>query len=91
MKQDCIDKIVKAYRDYKNNAWADGYTRIALENRFMMSISEIEDIYNKNRPKRANTKLMTLYKIKEIAEKPMGDFDYKKAIMDIRELLEDIK
>ena len=49
----------------------------SLENKFMMSIKELEDIYNKNRPKRVNTKLVALYTVKEIVKKPMGDLFIK--------------
>ena len=62
--------IIKAYRDYINSPYSDGYTRVYLEGKFKMSIDEMRNIYKAhlNKQRKNITKAQAYDMIKELVE-----------------------
>lgn len=62
--------IIKAYRDYINSPYSDGYTRVYLEGKFKMSIDEMRNIYKAhlNKQRQNITKAQAYDMIKELVE-----------------------
>lgn len=62
--------IVKAYRDYINSPYSDGYTRVYLEGKFKMSIDEMRNIYKAhlNKQRKNITKAQAYDMIKELVD-----------------------
>lgn len=62
--------IIKAYRDYINSPYSDGYTRVYLEGKFKMSIDEMRNIYKAhlNKQRQNITKAQAYDMIKELVD-----------------------
>lgn len=65
------DKIIKAYEEYIDSPFSDGYTTVALENKFSIPLGVMKELYEKHKQeqyKEITTKEQAYDKIKEVLD-----------------------
>lgn len=84
-----IEEIIKDYKDFLDNPYADGYTVKSLESKYGMSIEKIRDIYKTKRDKSIMDDKTLLSNLGKIVGKGNSYLDNDSVIRQIRELLQD--
>ena len=82
------ETIVKAYIDYLDNPFADGYTVAAMERKYGMSIEEMKKLYAKHKAKKMQPEEL-LKELGKIIGKGNAYLDNDSIIRKSRELLLD--
>lgn len=89
LKKSKLKKIVEEYHDYIMSPFSDGYTRVYLENKYDMTIEEMREIYEQNRPKQALTDKELLKKLAKEVGEDSAYLDDTSIVVKVRNLLKD--
>lgn len=89
LKKSKLKKIVEDYHDYITSPFSDGYTRVYLENKYNMTIEEMREIYEQNRPKQALTDKELLKKLAKEVGEDSAYLDDTSIVVKVRNLLKD--
>lgn len=89
LKKSKLKKIVEEYHDYITSPFSDGYTRVYLENKYDMTIEEMREIYERNRPKQALTDKELLKKLAKEVGEDSAYLDDTSIVVKVRNLLKD--
>jgi len=89
LKKSKLKKIVEDYHDYITSPFSDGYTRVYLEGKYNMTIEEMREIYERNRPKQALTDKELLKKLAKEVGEDSAYLDDTAIVVKVRNLLKD--
>ena len=89
LKKSKLKKIVEEYHDYITSPFSDGYTRVYLENKYDMTIEEMRELYERNRPKQALTDKELLKKLAKEVGEDSAYLDDTAIVVKVRNLLKD--
>lgn len=89
LKKSKLKKIVEEYHDYITSPFSDGYTRVYLENKYNMTIEEMREIYEQNRPKQALTDKELLKRLAKEVGEDSAYLDDTSIVVKVRNLLKD--
>lgn len=81
--------VVKAYQEYLDNPFADGYTVAYLESKYGMTIDEMRKQYELSRSKNKLEDKDLLVQLGKIVGKSNAYLDNDSIIRKVRELLQD--
>ena len=89
LKKSKLKKIVEDYHDYITSPFSDGYTRVYLEGKYNMTIEEMRELYEQNRPKQALTDKELLKKLAKEVGEDSAYLDDTAIVVKVRNLLKD--
>ena len=89
LKKSKIKQIVEDYHDYITSPFSDGYTSMYLENKYHMSMEEMREIYEQNRPKQALTDKELLKRLAKEVGEDSAYLDDTSIVVKVRNLLKD--